>query len=110
MGKGNLFASVPADLPAELSELIANNGDVRIERIVSKGHMSPDGFWYDQDEDEWVVLLSGAARLQLEGESELELAPGDYMLIPAHCKHRVNWTTPDQETVWLAIFSREPLR
>lgn len=76
---------------------------VRIERIVSEGHSSPEGFWYDQETHEWVLLLSGAAKLQFEGEEPIGLKPGSYLHIPAHRRHRVEWTDPTQPTVWLAI-------
>ena len=81
---------------------------VRIERIVSHGHASPPGFWYDQAENEWVMVLSGAARLLIEGaESAIELGPGDHVNLPAHQRHRVEWTTPGEPTVWLAVFYKE---
>jgi len=85
-----------------METLIQSDG-VRVERIVSHGHASPEGFRYDQDEHEWVVVLQGAARLQLEDKT-IELGPGDYINLPAHTKHRVEWTTLDQPTIWLAIF------
>ena len=85
-----------------METLIQSDG-VRVERIVSHGHASPEWFWYDQDEHEWVMVLQGSARLQLEDRT-LELGPGDYINLPAHTKHRVEWTTPDQPTIWLAIF------
>jgi len=85
-----------------METLIQSDG-VRVERIVSHGHASPEGFWYDQYEHEWVVVLQGAARLQLEDKT-IELGPGDYINLPAHTKHRVEWTTLDQPTIWLAIF------
>ena len=104
----NLFSGIPADLPAELTEVLTTSPGLRLERIVSRGHRSADDFWYDQDEHEWVLLISGKARLQFEGETDLvELAAGDYLEIPAHLKHRVAWTDPDQDTVWLAIFYDE---
>ena len=104
----NLFAIAP-DASGELTEILAKSRAARVERIVSRGHASPPGFWYDQSEHEWVALLSGAARLVFEGGAEVPLAPGDYLLIPAHQRHRVEWTTPHQETVWLAVFfSEEP--
>jgi cupin 2 domain-containing protein len=78
---------------------------VRIERIVSHGHASPGGFWYDQDRHEWVVVLTGAARLRFDDDI-VELKPGDFATIPAHTKHRVEWTTPDEPTVWLAVLYR----
>jgi cupin 2 domain-containing protein len=85
------------------------DSSVRIERIVSRGHHSQVGFWYDQDETEWVLLVAGSAGLQFADESEpIELTPGDFLEIPPHRRHRVAWTDPDQETVWLAIFHRGP--
>ncbi len=99
----NLLADVPANLPEELFVKLLDAGNVRIEKIVSHGHASPEGFWYDQEQHEWVVVLRGAARLSIEDEIK-ELKPGDFILIPAHQKHRVEWTTPDEPTVWLAVF------
>lgn len=101
----NLLADLPDDLPSELIETLAQSESVRIERIVSLGHVSPADFWYDQEENEWVALLSGGARLQFEDE-EIELRPGDWIVIPAHRKHRVAWTKPGEHTVWLAVFYR----
>lgn len=98
----NLFADLPPNLPEELFTTILDARNVRIERIVSHGHASPDGFWYDQDQSEWVVLLKGAARLQFE-EELVTLGPGDFVIIPAHRKHRVEWTTPDELTIWLTV-------
>ena len=104
----NLFEAVPSELPEELVTTLLSAEHVRIERIVSQGHSSPAGFWYDQQESEWVVVLQGAARLRFEDEAlPLELRPGDSLHIPAHRKHRVDWTTPDEPTVWLAVFCRE---
>ena len=101
----NLLRDLPATLPQELFTTLLESAHVRIERIVSHGHASPPGFWYDQDEDEWVMVLSGAARLLIEGaESAIELGPGDHVNLPAHQRHRVEWTTPDGPTVWLAVF------
>ena len=100
----NLLSNLPASLPAELFETLLRADGLRVERIVSRGHASPDGFWYDQDQAEWVLLLSGAARLRFEGEAEpVELAPGAFVNIPARRRHRVEWTDPGQATVWLAI-------
>jgi len=76
-----------------------------VERIVSHGHCSPDGFWYDQDENEWVILLKGSAGLRFEDQdSVLVLNPGDYLHINGHQRHRVEWTDPKQETIWLAVY------
>ena len=100
----NLFADLPHRLPDELVTTLLDGGIVRIERIVSHGHASPSGFWYDQGQAEWVVVLKGAAKLRFEGdELPLEMKPGDFVHIPAHRKHRVEWTTPDEPTVWLAV-------
>jgi cupin 2 domain-containing protein len=103
----NLFAELPSHLPVELFTTLLEAADVRIERIVSHGHASPDGFWYDQDRAEWVVVLKGAARLRFE-DGEIEMTPGDTVNIPAHKKHRVEWTTPDEPTVWLAVHYADP--
>ncbi len=101
----NLFADLPLSLPEELVEVLASDEQVRIERIVSTGQASPPGFWYDQSEAEWVVVLRGEARLLLEGDREpMRMAPGDHLLIPAHRRHRVEWTSPTEPTVWLAVF------
>ena len=94
---------MPSSLPNEVAEVLARNSHVRIERIVSQGHSSPEGFWYDQDENEFVLLVQGEARLQFEDEM-VEMKAGDWINIPAHRKHRVDWTTPDQKSVWLAVF------
>ena len=101
---GNLFAGIAgAARDEDIITLLARPG-IRIERIVSTGQSSPEGFWYDQRFDEWVVLLTGAARLAVEGEpAARSLKPGDHLFIPAHCRHRVEWTDPDAVTVWLAI-------
>ncbi|MFH0910461.1 MAG: cupin domain-containing protein [Planctomycetota bacterium] len=100
----NLFADIPAELPEELCEALVEGGGVRIERIVSRGHASPEGFWHDSNTQEWVALLRGRAGLRIEGERELvELGPGDWVAIPAHARHRVEWTLPNEDTVWLAV-------
>ncbi|MCR9119889.1 MAG: cupin domain-containing protein [bacterium] len=98
----NLF-DFPSELPEELTQTLLQAGGVRIERIVSTGQSSPAGFWYDQTEHEWVVVLSGSARLEFEDEIQ-ELAPGDYVNIPAGVKHRVAATSKHEPTVWLAVF------
>lgn len=101
----NLFTALPEQLPEELVDVLAHSDAVRIERIVSTGQTSPEGFWYDQEQREFVVLLSGAARLRMEGETEAqELQPGDWLVIPAHQRHRVEWTSTSKTTVWLAVF------
>lgn len=103
MSTGNLYSEVPLNLPEEVMQTLLNASGVRIERIVSHGHASPAGFWYDQAESEWVLLVEGAARLRFE-DREIELRSGDYLNIAAHEKHRVEWTTPYEPTIWLAVF------
>ena len=101
----NIFAAIPAQLPEELTETLAGAPHVKIERIISRGHRSPEGFWYDEEENEWVLLLKGSAGLALENtEGITELKPGDYVNIPAHVRHRVAWTADNEDTVWLAIY------
>ncbi|MGH8271684.1 MAG: cupin domain-containing protein [Gammaproteobacteria bacterium] len=102
---GNLYASIPKDLPKEITETLAQSDNIRIERIVSKGHCSEPGFWYDQEQNEWVLLIKGEAELKFEkSEQTIRLAAGAYINIPAHIRHRVEWTKPDEETIWLVVF------
>jgi len=110
---GNIFAALPAaSLAEELVTALVSQPNIRIERIVSTGQTSPPDFWFDQEWNEWVILLSGSAQLLFEDEpSEGEndarpLAAGDYVYIPAHRRHRIIWTDPQQTTVWLAIHFR----
>jgi len=100
----NIYSSIPVDIPQELFQDILATESFKIERIVSKGHASPKDFWYDQDENEWVILLKGSAGLLFEGNDDImELKPGDCINIPSHLRHRVEWTDPNTETVWIAI-------
>jgi cupin 2 domain-containing protein len=100
----NLFTNLPSQLPDELFQTLLENQHAKIERIISKGHSSPVDEWYDQAQDEWVVLLQGQARLQFATDrSIINLKAGDYLFIPAHEKHRVEWTDPTCESIWLAI-------
>ncbi len=104
----NLFSNLPNDRQLEVFETIADFQKIRIERIVSSGQATPEGQWYDQAQDEWVVVLSGCAEISLEGQQEpLKLVAGDYLLIPSHCRHRVEWTDQSQQTVWLAVHAGE---
>ena len=100
----NIFDDIPHNMPKEVVQTLIQAADMRIERIVSHGHASLEEFWYDQDQHEWVVLLKGAARLRFkDDEQPVEMKPGDFVNIPAHKKHRVEWTTPDEQTIWLAV-------
>ncbi|MBP0049266.1 cupin domain-containing protein [Marinobacterium sp. AK62] len=102
----NLKDNIPAELPQEVfTDLLVAEG-VRIERILSQGHSSPASGWYDQDEHEWVLVLEGAGELTFENGDKVQLRAGDYLNIPAHTRHRVSWTDPEQRTVWLAVFYR----
>ena len=103
----NILADIPPGLPDEILTTLLDSTGVCIERIVSHGHASPEGFWYDQPQHEWVVVLKGAARLRFESKT-IELKPGDFVNIPAHQKHRVEWSTPAEPTIWLAVFYDGP--
>ncbi|MGA9600607.1 MAG: cupin domain-containing protein [Methylocystis sp.] len=101
---GNLFTNLAAQAAQEEIAILAQKAGTRIERIVSTGQASPPGFWYDQAWTEWVVVLSGLAALRFESEPEPRLlGPGDWLEIPAHARHRVDWTDAEAPTVWLAV-------
>jgi len=105
----NLLEGIPRELPEELVEELVRTSGARVERIVSRGHRTPDGEWYDQEWNEWVVVLSGRARVSIDGEAEvIVLGPGDSLLLPAHVRHRVDWTDPAVDTVWLALHYAGP--
>ncbi len=109
--KQNLFSNIPDELPEEWITILAEGSGTRIERIVSDGHTSPKGFWYDQEENEWVLLVSGSAVLSIERESgaeKIELKPGDHLLLPAHQRHRVESTSQTEKTIWLAVYFSPP--
>jgi cupin 2 domain-containing protein len=99
----NLFADIPGEMPDESCTQIVRSENIRIERIVSRGQASPPGFWYDQETDEWVLLVKGSASLRFLDGREIALTPGDHLLIPRHMRHRVERTAPEGETVWLAV-------
>jgi cupin 2 domain-containing protein len=100
----NLFDDVPRALTAERVDVLLDTPALRLERIVSLGHATPPGQWYDQERDEWVVVLRGRARLRIDGESdERRLGVGDHLLLRAHVRHRVEWTDPSEPTIWLAL-------
>jgi cupin 2 domain-containing protein len=100
----NIYASVPGALKEELLEILLAAKGFRLERIVSKGHATPPGDWYDQETGEWVILLKGGAGLRFEGQEDVwVMKPGDYVLIPPHSRHRIEWTAEGETTVWLAF-------
>lgn len=102
---GNLLQHIPDALPNELFSTLLQTPGIRIERIVSRGHVTPEDQWYDQHEHEWILLVQGQARLRFADEpADRQLSAGDYLNIPAHARHRVTWTAPDTETIWLAVF------
>ena len=101
----NLFENLPQQCVEELVDVLAQNKHLRLERIVSTGQASPAGFWYDQQEHEWIVILRGEAGLLFEGDEQpVHMQQGDHLLIPAHRKHRVEWTSNEGPTIWLALF------
>ncbi len=102
--QGNLLADVPAGAPDEIFQTLLERSGLKIERIISNGQASPQGFWYDSPQDEWVLLLSGSAGLECEGDAAPRIMrPGDWLHLPAHCRHRVAWTDAGEPTVWLAV-------
>jgi len=103
MRLGNIFESIPDDLDEEFFDQIVQNQRVRIERIVSRGQVSPESGWYDQDQDEWVLLLKGGAVIAFADGTEARLESGDHINLPAHTRHRVSWSAPETETIWLAV-------
>ena len=104
----NLLQDIPVGLNQEFIEKLIDQDSFRIERIVSRGQVSPTGSWYDQDEHEWVVVLTGQAKLKIKGEKDfVNLGPGDTYDLPAHTKHRVAWTAPNLDTIWLAVFWKD---
>ncbi|MCA9066542.1 MAG: cupin domain-containing protein [Planctomycetaceae bacterium] len=103
---GNILANLPTGLPTELVDVLEQNSALRIERIISTGQSSPPGFWYDQEECEWVLLLAGAAELRFDDGEIRRMTPGDQVMIAAHRRHRVDWTAGNEPTVWLAVFWR----
>lgn len=109
----NIFTDFPDQAlsrEAETFEALLTQAGVRIERIISTGQSSPPGFWYCQPQNEWVIVLQGSACLQLEGETEERvLRVGDFVNIPAFCKHRVEWTDFNETTIWLAVHCGEEI-
>ncbi len=107
MELNNLFSQIPNSISEEIFEPLLETGHFKLERIISAGHTTPPGQWYDQDTHEWVILLQGSAGLLFAGEARVRvLHPGDYVHIPAHMRHRVEWTDAKQKTLWLALHYR----
>ncbi len=103
-GMKNFFTEIPENLKDELFETVLQTESFRIERIVSHGHGSSEGFWYDENDYEWVIMLKGSAGLAFENNDEtIVMKPGDYIHIEKHRRHRVEWTDQEQETIWLAV-------
>ena len=99
----NIFEEIPTDLRQEVFQQIQTGEHVTIERILSKGHSSPASGWYDQERHEWVLVLQGEAELSFENRPPVHLKAGDFINIPSHTRHRVDWTAADRETIWLAV-------
>jgi cupin 2 domain-containing protein len=99
----NIFSSLPDKLEHESFEELLHHENIKIERILSKGHVSPEDGWYDQEENEWIIVLEGTGSILFESGDEVNLKKGDYLNIPAHTRHKVTWTDPNSITIWLAI-------
>jgi len=106
---GNLLANLPTDLPDEQLDALIDEHGLTLARIVSTGQSTPPGDWYDQPRDEWVLVLKGRAGLKFEDEDTIrEMGPGDHVMIPARARHRVEWTSADEPTVWLVLHVPNP--
>ncbi len=99
----NIFELIPGNLDKEFFEQIVQGDRVRIERIISRGQVSRESGWYDQEQSEWVIVLKGGAVIEFEDGTEAELQAGDYINILPHTRHKVSWTDQETETVWLAV-------
>jgi len=99
----NIFKEIPKDLTNEIFEDLVQGSNIKVERIISNGQSSPRSGWYDQTQHEWVVVLKGEAILAFDNKPDVKLKQGDYLNIKAHQKHKVSWTTLEEETIWLAI-------
>jgi len=100
----NIFSSIPKDIPKELFETIVSSKEIRIERIISKGHITENNKWYNQDKNEFVIVLKGSAVIEYKNNEMINLGIGDYLIIPARKEHRVAETSKKEETIWLAVF------
>jgi len=103
MKTDNIFDNIPQHLDEELFENLLTKDGIKIQRIVSEAHTTPEGQWYDQEDNEWVILLQGAAIISFENEEDIPLKVGEYLNIPAHKRHRVSWTSEEEKTVWIAV-------
>lgn len=99
----NIFESIPDNLDEEFFELLVQGENIKIERIISKGHRSPESGWYDQEQNEWLIVLKGEAIISFENGIDINLKAGSHINIPSRKKHKVSWTDPKTETIWLAI-------
>jgi len=102
--KKNIFDNILSNIPEEIIESLIDSNGIKVECIISKGHISPKEFWYDQDKNKFVILLKRSAKLLFENDEQIILSEGDYISIPSHKKHHVEWTDSETETIWLAIF------
>ena len=100
----NLFNDIPEKSDQEFLDILLQKDSIKVERIVSRGHSSPENFWYDQDKNEFVLLISGYAGLIFDDGTKINLKPGDYLIIPAHKKHRIEFTDPIEKSIWLTIY------
>ncbi len=105
--KANLFADIPENAKEEIIEILESGKNFRIERIISYGQSSPEGFWYDQNESEWVIVLAGSAIIEFQNNELIKMLLGDYLFIPAHKKHRIQSTSMNEKTIWLAFFIKD---
>ena len=103
MKTNNIFQNLPRNLDEELFTTILEKDGLKLQRIVSEAHTTAKGEWYDQADNEWFILLQGAAVISFEGEEEVKLEVGDHLNIPAHKRHRVSWTSENEQTIWLAM-------
>lgn len=101
--KKNIFAGLPENMPEEIFESIIESKDFLLEKIISDGHNSPQNFWYDQEKNEFVMLMRGSAKIIYDDGKSFSLSAGEYLIIPAHQKHRVEETDKNQKTIWLAL-------
>jgi cupin 2 domain-containing protein len=105
MKAASLLENIPTEIPQEIFQDILKTDSLRIERIISKGHATPKDDWYEQSENEWVLVIQGQAQLRFEkGQQIIQMTPGMYVDIKAGVRHKVQWTNPQVETIWLAIF------